>query len=321
VTDRRAWLNYHRHLGQIADADLNYIKQKDVQYDASWKKRGGVGAWFTIVRPLDRLVNFMENAPENRYDLFAAIYREGLAGPDGSVLACVRDLRRYLLLVEAEMTERLEKPVHDFKQGGLVSMDFASVEERITAWASSVTEGDSTEDVYLKAAEELGITRQEAKIRILRALYGGGAWPEAYASGETKFAPPKEEAAEAVPEKLPMVIEAGLFMRVSGPKQRLYTFMGTMHRLTEAVPKTLVMQQLPNVRRFYIVPEGDDPALLDRRHYLDQVDDYYLRLPQELNGKEFEEMAPEYRVLYQEPTGNDHKRVMKPEYLQGWSRI
>jgi hypothetical protein len=330
VTDRRAWLNYHRHLGQIADADLNYIKNKDVQYDASWKKRGGTGAWFTIVRPMDRLVNFIEHRSENRYDLFAAIYSEGLAGLDGSVLACVRDLRRYLLLVEAEMTERLEtKPV----QEGLLGMDFAEMEKRMASWVNNVTEDDSMEDLYAKAAAEAGITRQEAKVRILKSLYGG-EWPRGYEGPEIEL-PVRElerraglpepatiaEAEEPMPPAdLPLIVEASLFMRLSGPKQRLYTFMGTMHRLTEAVAKTVIMQQLPNVRRFYIMEEGQEYALLDRRHFLDQVDDYFLRLPQEVNGKEFEEMSKEYHVLFGEPQGHDSKRVMKPEYLQGWSR-
>lgn len=44
-------------------------------------------------------------------DLLAKVQAEGLEGQDGTVLAVLRDLRRYALLVEAEITERLsEKP-------------------------------------------------------------------------------------------------------------------------------------------------------------------------------------------------------------------
>lgn len=124
------WARYHRHLGKIADDDLNYIKRKDVQYKGSWKRRGGTGAFFTIVRPWDRLEGMLAE-PRVRpidaksgdlsyklgestvplayapFDIFEAIAAEGLEGKDGSIIACVRDLRRYLLLVEAEMTERL----------------------------------------------------------------------------------------------------------------------------------------------------------------------------------------------------------------------
>lgn len=96
---------YHRHFHNIVDDDLQYLRKKDVQYEASWKRRDGQGAFFTIVRPWDRLDAMCKR---NGYDLFEVIEREGLAGPDGSVIACIRDLRRYLLLVEAEMTERAE---------------------------------------------------------------------------------------------------------------------------------------------------------------------------------------------------------------------
>lgn len=100
-------LKYHRHLDAIAQADIAYIRRKDAQYDASWKKRDGAGAFFTIARPWDRFESISKGAG---YDLFAKIGEEGLEGPDGSLIACVRDLRRYLMLVEAEMTERLSGP-------------------------------------------------------------------------------------------------------------------------------------------------------------------------------------------------------------------
>jgi hypothetical protein len=202
-------LKYHRHLGQIADADLNYIKLKDCQYDASWKKRGGPGAWFTIVRPWDRLSTFMEQPKEgggfmdgiprwNQHDIFGAVRAEGLEGPDGSVIACIRDLRRYLLLVEAHMTEELSEPSagHVFANvaKALGDLDFAKVEERISSWVNNVTEDDSMEDMYGKLAAEAGITRQEAKLRIIRTLYGGGEWPKGYEGGDVELAAGDEVA-------------------------------------------------------------------------------------------------------------------------------
>ena len=48
-------LEYHRHLEAIVHADVEYVRRKDAQYDASWKKRDGVGAFFTIVRPWEVL--------------------------------------------------------------------------------------------------------------------------------------------------------------------------------------------------------------------------------------------------------------------------
>lgn len=110
--DRRSLFSYHQFLGKIADEDLNYIKRKDVQYSASWKKREGPGAFFTIVRPWDRFESIARKGidglltPVPPFDIFGIIQHEGLTGPDGSLIACVRDLRRYLLLLEAEMTQR-----------------------------------------------------------------------------------------------------------------------------------------------------------------------------------------------------------------------
>ena len=100
-------LKYHRHLEAITKADIDYVRRKDAQYNASWKKREGAGAFFTIVRPWDRFDTISQAAG---YDIFKKIREEGLEGPDGSLIACVRDLRRYLLLLEAEMTEQLSSP-------------------------------------------------------------------------------------------------------------------------------------------------------------------------------------------------------------------
>jgi len=97
-------LQYHRHMDAIVREDVKYLRTKDTQYNASWKKRSGPGAFFTIARPWDRLENISRMSG---YDIFSIIEDEGLHGPDGSLIACVRDMRRYLLLVEAEMTERL----------------------------------------------------------------------------------------------------------------------------------------------------------------------------------------------------------------------
>jgi hypothetical protein len=100
-------LQYHRHLESISRADIDYVRRKDAQYAASWKKREGAGAFFTIARPWDRFESISKSAG---YDIFGKIRAEGLQGPDGSLIACVRDLRRYLLLLEAEMTEQLTTP-------------------------------------------------------------------------------------------------------------------------------------------------------------------------------------------------------------------
>lgn len=101
-------LVYHIYLEGVQKADLAYVLKKDTQYKASWKRRGGPGAFFTIARPWDRLENMLATWVDGSgaYDLFGMLNYEGLDGPDGSLIACIRDLRRYLLLLEAEAVHR-----------------------------------------------------------------------------------------------------------------------------------------------------------------------------------------------------------------------
>lgn len=103
VDDAR--FTYHRWLQQITEEDIRYVVRKDRQYMSSWKTRGGPGAFFTFARPWDRLESI---ASKQGYHIFKIIADEGLRGVDGTLLACVRDLRRYLMLLEAEVLERHE---------------------------------------------------------------------------------------------------------------------------------------------------------------------------------------------------------------------
>jgi hypothetical protein len=95
---------YHNHLEPICVVDVDEVTKKDISYGSSWKKRGGVGAYMMLARKWDRLEEVVES--RYRYDVFDAIKSTGGGGEDGTVLAEVRDLRRYLLLVEAEMMQR-----------------------------------------------------------------------------------------------------------------------------------------------------------------------------------------------------------------------
>lgn len=101
-------------LTPISKEDVATLVVKDAEYGSSWKKRGGVGAFMMLARKWDRLETQMtvdvkdaEN-PQwhlNYYDIFERIDR--VEPKDGeSVLETIRDLRRYLLLVESEIERR-----------------------------------------------------------------------------------------------------------------------------------------------------------------------------------------------------------------------
>ncbi len=93
-------MNHLVLLQGVADDDLRSVREKEATYRGSWKKRGGVGAWMMLARKWDRLENMM--ASDHGQDILCACAKE-TSGADGTALAEVRDLRRYLLLVEAEV--------------------------------------------------------------------------------------------------------------------------------------------------------------------------------------------------------------------------
>lgn len=92
-------MDHMDYLENVADQDIAELKRKEETYKGSWKKRGGVGACMMIVRKIDRLEVILEGYG---YDVFEGIRTEP-SGTDGSLIAEIRDLRRYLMLVEAEM--------------------------------------------------------------------------------------------------------------------------------------------------------------------------------------------------------------------------
>lgn len=90
-------MRYMDSLEEIALEGVQLIREKTATYGDSWKRRGGQGAWFTTVRPWDRLEGIVHR---HGGDVIAAVLADP-TGADGSALACIRDLRNYLLLIEA----------------------------------------------------------------------------------------------------------------------------------------------------------------------------------------------------------------------------
>lgn len=83
-------LNY---LDRVLDTDRSFIIRRDQEYNASWKRRGGVGAFMMLARKWDRMEPMVA---EFGYDIFKML----AAHPDR--IDDVEDLRRYLALVNAE---------------------------------------------------------------------------------------------------------------------------------------------------------------------------------------------------------------------------
>lgn len=120
------WLFLMDHAKRINGEDDKGLKKAAASYGDSWKSRGGVGAFMQFCRKFDRMDNALNPecwpaaaktadtqllAPMSRWcdrmipawDIFAALAAD--RRPEG-ILDDIRDLRRYLLLVEAEMRAR-----------------------------------------------------------------------------------------------------------------------------------------------------------------------------------------------------------------------
>jgi hypothetical protein len=98
--DALAFTGDSKHMTFLHDvlmSDEQGLIKAEASYGSSWKMRGGVGAFMMLARKWDRLE---KRTAQHQYDIFAAIHddtrREG-------VIDDVRDLRRYLTLVECEM--------------------------------------------------------------------------------------------------------------------------------------------------------------------------------------------------------------------------
>jgi hypothetical protein len=101
-------------LETIGAEDAAGLKKAAESYGNSWKSRGGVGAFMMLARKWDRMENRVKRevytaTPEKMgrwagpYDIFHHIAADPRAE---GVIDDVRDLRRYLMLVEAEMRAR-----------------------------------------------------------------------------------------------------------------------------------------------------------------------------------------------------------------------
>ena len=87
----------------LAKRDAECVFKKDVEYGHSWRKRGGVGAFFVIARKWDRLEERLRHVGLIQYDLFEHI---AVDSREEGIIDDVRDLRQYLLLVEETMMAR-----------------------------------------------------------------------------------------------------------------------------------------------------------------------------------------------------------------------
>ena len=86
------------NLQDLVKDDIEGLVEAKRSYGNSWKKRGGVGAFMMLARKWDRIEN---QVIETNFDILSAC-RSNMS--DDGILDDIRDLRRYLLLVEEEVS-------------------------------------------------------------------------------------------------------------------------------------------------------------------------------------------------------------------------
>ena len=91
-----------RKVHMLSGADAQGLHKSEQSYGDSWKQRGGVGAFMMLARKWDRIENQVKDF---KWDVFEAVQDD--AREEG-ILDDIKDLRRYLFLVEAEMRLRFE---------------------------------------------------------------------------------------------------------------------------------------------------------------------------------------------------------------------
>lgn len=88
---------YLTKLQTVCEQDIQGLSTAQKSYGNSWKKRGGVGAYMMLARKIDRIELQLEKFG---YDVFKAVIEDPRKE---SLWDDLTDLRRYLLLIEAEL--------------------------------------------------------------------------------------------------------------------------------------------------------------------------------------------------------------------------
>ena len=89
--------NKFENMRVIAQTDVDKLETAELSYGTSWRQRGGVGAFMMLARKWDRIE---KQVYDYTYDIFLALEED--KRPEG-LMDDIKDLRRYLLLVEAHM--------------------------------------------------------------------------------------------------------------------------------------------------------------------------------------------------------------------------
>ena len=284
--------HHHQFLPVVAGSDVTSVIPKDKSYGASWKKRGGVSAFMMLARKWDRLESMLSE--KYHYDIFAAIGAECRRvdreeqGADGTILAEVRDLRRYLLLVEAEMVAR-----------GAVSYS-----------------GTDHEGMSPRTATIVAATQGE-----LSEAAGGPRVPRMQEQAPYEQRTPEDGAQAA--STAPHVVRRDYFLRKEIDPELAHMFwrpLGNNQMIAEfyALEPHVVSHKIPRVLAGVYDMLPDNSWLMRAQRIPADAREHFPVLRREVNTAELDELQEWHRWLYA-PLPEKYKWVIAGKY-EAWTQ-
>jgi hypothetical protein len=237
-------------------------------------------------------------------DIFAKI-EEKPKGEDGTVLAVCRDLRRYLILVEAEMISR-----------GVVEPESRTYES---------TYNQPETDVYQMIADDKGLSREEVEARV-RAMFYPPAEPPPTADviddatvardiGEERGPDGGEQHESLVPWVIDQPYYDALKIRVGAVADMFYTVRASgVYQLEPIVGAHHCPRELAHVYEYV----KDNRWALKRQHVPESIDDNFPRLIREMNSKEYDESRQDFKFMYYQDDGDGKYKLS--ETFSHWAR-
>lgn len=340
------------HLAAVAQADVAHVLEREATYKGSWKRSGGLSAWFMLKRKIDRLLVMMARpeAPThfnltNVNDTIAALARgnrlpgsdpatadilshirdcytaedvflkieEDPSGQDGTPLAEMRDLRQYLLLVEAEMVNRgvVQRPTSGVvSSSSLTGAELAQLQ--VPGGPYMVLDIDAPEEVdpyqriaTLTGLEKIAVENAVAKLiaEQLHELWVKDPEPEDLYDGVSKQSGiPRETLKNAM-----LTLGA-----VPNPPRPVRLVEDGVDHISDQTPGFAYIRVRDPVTdsNYYNV---------DRRTLPPDSCDYLRKLRLELNHKEYTDTLPEYRGMYGWKSAQN-KWVLAEAWQQHWGK-
>lgn len=313
ISDDR--FKHHAFLKTVADNDVVYVLIKDKSYGASWKKRGGVGVFMMLARKWDRLEEMMTSSISmnsgkfvpDKYDLMARAEND-LSGVDGTVLAEVRDLRRYLLLVESEILARSAGASGVTVETGIARQFYETVQKPVSGDHVSLQEISDTPETRVYS----GVPHFPdcyGRVQTMRDIYGPCDELHALGGGPCMRCghPQNDHAHRMVPR----------------PASHYQERVDRRALLDSGAPRPCISSELfrtlsPHLAGKYVLV--GKVALVDRAQLPSHEREHMARYPQTMTCGELAMLTDWVPELYEPRTGVENEVQLRSQFREHWGQ-